>query len=190
MEADFLIFLQEFIRNDILDPIMIAITHTGDKGILFIAATLILILIPKTRRLGHIVAFSIIIESVVINVFIKNAVGRIRPYDAIEELERLIGEQPDYSFPSGHTGVAFALAGAMLFAIIYVIEGLTDTRKYKIATLCVLLYAVLLAFSRMYVGVHYPTDILGGMLIGLLAGFISCHIEKPLYKLVQKKKEA
>lgn len=186
MEADFLIFLQEFIRNDILDPIMIAFTHTGDYGILFIAAAIILVLVPKTRRLGHIVAVSLILESVVINVFIKNAVARIRPYDAIEELERLIGEQSDFSFPSGHTGAAFAFAGGMLFALIFVVKGLTDTKKYKMITLFVLLYSVLLAFSRMYVGVHYPTDILGGMLIGLVTGFLSCHIEKLLYKISHK----
>ena len=187
MEADFLLFLQEFIRNDILNPIMIVITHTGDYGILFIGAALILVLAPTTRRLGHLVTFSLIIESVVVNMIIKNWVARTRPYDAIEELERLIGEQVDYSFPSGHTGVAFAFAGAMLFALLYGIKGLTESRKYKVITLFVLLYAVVLAFSRMYVGVHYPSDVLAGMFIGIVSGCISFHLEKLLSKAWEKR---
>lgn len=178
MEENILLFLQEFIRNDVLDPIMIFITHTGDYGILCIVAALILLLIPKTRILGQVVAISIAIEFIINNVLLKNIIARTRPYEVINGLNILIGAQPDYSFPSGHAGVTFAFAAAMLYSLIYGIEGLTDTKAYKNATLAVLLYAVLLAFSRMYVGVHYPTDVLGGMLLGIMTGCAGYHIEK------------
>lgn len=186
MEESILLFLQD-IRNDILDPIMIVITHTGDYGILCIAAAFFLILIPKTRVLGHVVAVSIAIEFIINNVLLKNIIARTRPYEVINGLSILIGEQPDYSFPSGHAGVTFAFAAAMLYALIYGIEGLTDKKAYRNATLAVLLYAVLLAFSRMYVGVHYPTDIIGGMLLGIITGCAGYHIEKLIRAAWEKR---
>ena len=173
MDSDILIYIQEYLRNDVLTPFMVLLTHTGDYGILVIALTAVLVLIRKTRRLGHVVAFSISVESIITNVLLKNLIARTRPYEVIEELELLIGEQPDFSFPSGHAGVTFALAGAMLFSFMYGVKGFEKNKRNSLIVLLVLLYAVILAFSRLYVGVHYPTDVLGGMLIGLLSGFVS-----------------
>ena len=178
MDSDILIYIQEYLRNDVLTPFMVLLTHTGDYGILVIALTAVLVLIRKTRRLGHVVTFSISIESIITNVLLKNLIARTRPYEVIEELELLIGEQPDFSFPSGHAGVTFALAGAMLFSFMYGVKGFEKNKRNSLIVLLVLLYAVILAFSRLYVGVHYPTDVLGGMLIGLLSGFVSYCIEK------------
>lgn len=180
MEAEFLLFLQNFVRNDILDPFMIFITHTGDYGILCIILAVVMIIVPKTRRLGHVTAISLAIEFIINNGIIKNAVARTRPYDVIEELEILIGKQPDYSFPSGHSGITFAFAGAIIFALVKGMPGLDDMKKNNVISLLLLLYSLLLAFSRMYVGVHYPTDVLAGMLLGLLTGFVSYYIEKPI----------
>ena len=178
MDSDILIYIQEYLRNDVLTPFMVLLTHTGDYGILAIALTVVLVLVRKTRRLGHVVTFSISIESIITNVLLKNLIARTRPYEVIEELELLIGEQPDFSFPSGHAGVTFALAGAMLFSFMYGVKGFEKNKRNSLIVLLVLLYAVILAFSRLYVGVHYPTDVLGGMLIGLLSGFVSYCIEK------------
>ena len=187
MDGDLLLFIQEYIRNDFLDPIMIFITHTGDYGILCIAVAFILILIPKTRILGHLTGFSIGIEFIINNGIIKNAVARTRPYDVIEELEILIGKQPDYSFPSGHSGITFAFAGAIIFALVKGMPGLDDMKKNNVISLLLLLYSLLLAFSRMYVGVHYPTDVLAGMLLGLITGFASYYIEKPIHSAWLKR---
>ena len=189
MDGDILLYIQEFIRNDILDPVMIVITHTGDYGILCIAAAFLLILIPKTRIVGHITAVSIAIEFIINNICLKNIIARTRPYEVIEELEILIGAQPDYSFPSGHSGVTFAFAGAMLFAMMLGVPELSENRNYKIATGFVMLYAVLLAFSRLYVGVHYPTDVLAGMLLGLATGLAGYHIEKKMRKTWENREK-
>lgn len=178
MDSEILLYIQEYLRNDVLTPFMVLLTHTGDYGILCIAVSAILILIRKTRCLGHVIAFSIAIESIITNVILKNLVARTRPYEVIEELELLIGEQPDFSFPSGHAGVTFALAGALLYAFIYGIEGFEKNKRSSIIVLTVMIYALLLAFSRLFVGVHYPTDVFAGMLIGLLSGCAGYHVEK------------
>ena len=178
MDSDILLYIQEYLRNDLLTPFMVFLTHTGDYGILCIAVSFILILLRKTRCLGHVIAFSIAIESIITNLLLKNLIARTRPYEVIEELELLIGEQPDFSFPSGHAGVTFALAGAMLFAFMYGVKGFEKNKRNSLIVLLVLIYALLLAFSRLFVGVHYPTDVLGGMLIGLLSGLVGYWLEK------------
>ena len=85
-EASFLLYIQEHIRTDFLNPFMTALTHTGDHGIFLIALAVLLLIIPKTRRIGLIAGISIAIEALLTNVFIKNAVARTRPYEAIDGL--------------------------------------------------------------------------------------------------------
>lgn len=180
MDESILIYIQEFIRNDILNPIMIILTHTGDYGILWILLTILLIVLPKTRDLGRIIGISIGIEFLICNVILKNLIARTRPYDVIEELEMLIGRQPDYSFPSGHAGCAFAFAGAMFIVLLFGLPKFSDSTKYKVVTVIALIYASVISFSRLYVGVHYPTDVAAGALIGLLSGLAAYFIDKKL----------
>ena len=105
----------------------------------------------------------------------------------IDDLTILIGKQPDYSFPSGHTGVTFAFAAAMLFALIFGIEGFPKSKRFVTATLLVMFYALLLGFSRLYVGVHYPTDVLSGMVLGFTTGALGYVIEKRVRRAWEKK---
>ena len=181
-DAGFLLYLQNNIRSDVLNPVMTFITHTGDKGIALIALVLILLLIPKMRRVGIIAAISIAFEAIITNIFIKNMVARTRPYETVDGLVNLIEKQKDYSFPSGHSGAAFAVAGALiviaLLGLPVVMEAGKITRTkmnltYKLFAVLMIIYAVILAFSRMYVGVHYPTDIIGGTLLGVATSFIA-----------------
>ena len=189
MDESILLFIQEHIRCAELDPLMITITHTGDYGILCIAVAVILLLIPKTRRLGNILAASLAIEFIINNGIIKNVVARTRPYYVIDELKLMIEEQPDFSFPSGHAGITFAFAGAFLFSMIFGIPGLSESIKFKAVTIAVLIYAELLAFSRLYVGVHYPTDVLGGIAIGLATAMAGYFIEGKLSPWLHERKE-
>ena len=92
-EADFLLYLQNHMRSDLADPVMSLITHTGDKGIAYIALVLILIIVPRTRRVGIIAAISIALESLVTNLIIKTLVARPRPFDVIEGLETVIKDR-------------------------------------------------------------------------------------------------
>jgi undecaprenyl-diphosphatase len=196
-EASFLLYIQEHIRTDFMNPFMTALTHTGDYGIFLIALAVLLLIIPKTRRIGLIAGISISIEALLTNVFIKNAVARTRPYEAIDGLVNLIEKQKDYSFPSGHSGAAFAVMGAIL---VIAILGLPVAEKsgkitrskmstaYKIVAVIAIIYATTLAFSRLYVGVHYPTDVLGGILLGIATSFASYFIYHAILKVYTQKK--
>ena len=196
-DAGFLIYIQEHIRSDILNPVMTVLTHTGDKGILIIALGIVLLLIPRTRRVGFIAAVSIAIESILNNLLLKNIVARTRPYEEIEGLKTLVGRQMDYSFPSGHTGAAFAVAGAIVVVALLGLPVVEETGKiqrsemtliYKLCAAFMLIYAVLLAFSRLYVGVHYPTDVLGGILLGSATSAMAYLIYQVLIKKLHERK--
>ena len=199
-DAGFLIYIQEYIRSDMLTPVMTFITHTCDKGIVWIALCLILLIVPKTRRIGIIAAGSFAIEAVITNLVIKNIVQRTRPYDEIDGLVNLIEKQKDYSFPSGHTGASFAVAGAILVIALLGLPAIAEkTGKfsrakmklaYKLFAVIIIIYAALIAFSRLYVGVHYPTDVLGGNLLGLGASVLAYFVYHIVIKKQSQKSDA
>ena len=128
---------------------------------LSIAVCLALLLQPKWRRVGQAATVSMILEFLVINLLLKNWVARVRPYHLLEDLILLVREPADYSFPSGHTGAAFAVASVMFLGM---------PRSIGVPALIV---ASLIGFSRIYLGVHFPTDVLGGVVVGCLTGFVS-----------------
>lgn len=154
MEADILLWIQNNIRNDVLTPIFKFVTTLGNAGMIWIVLSVGLLIPKKTRRVGVLALVSLSFSALIDNVILKNVVARTRPYDVIEGLTSLVGSQKDYSFPSGHTGSAFAAAVVMF-------RGLP--KKYGIP---ILVFACLMGLSRLYVGVHYPSDVLGGVLIG------------------------
>lgn len=143
------------------DRIMCVITRLGDAGIIWIVLTVVLILIPKTRKSGILLAGALCVDVLLCNVLLKHLVGRIRPCDVNQAVELLIARPHDFSFPSGHTAASFASVTALYLA---------GEKKLWIPALVL---AVLIAFSRMYLYVHYPTDILGGILCGVASGFIA-----------------
>lgn len=157
-ELTILNWIQEYIRNDWLDSLMPVITALGNGGWFWIAGTLLLLIFPKTRKVGIIVALSLILEALCCNVLLKPLVSRTRPFDVNTNIQLLIAAPSDYSFPSGHTGISFAAAAALYFA---------GNRLWKPAGIL----AVLIAVSRLYLYVHYPTDVLAGALIGIVAGW-------------------
>ena len=96
----------------------------------------------------------------------KNLVGRIRPFDVNTSIQLLVARPHDYSFPSGHTAASFTAAMALYLA--------GENKMWKPA----LVLAVLIAFSRLYLYVHYPTDILGGIITGCIAAYIGYRLEE------------
>lgn len=198
-DAGFLLFIQEYIRSDFLNPIMKVLTHSGDKGILLIVLILAFLIIPRTRAIGIMSTISIVIEALLNNVLLKNLIARTRPYDEIEGLINLVGRQSDYSFPSGHTGAAFAVAGAMLVVALFGLPMIEKTGEFKredpsltfkLISVILIMYATLLAFSRMYVGVHYPTDVLCGLLLGLGTSAVAYLIYQVAIKKIHQRKAA
>lgn len=183
LDANILLFIQDNIRNPVLTAIMRPITHLGDKGIFWIILTLILLAFRKTRKAGICSMFALLFMVVLNNGIIKHLVDRIRPYEVIESLKILVAKPDDASFPSGHTASSFASCTALLLSLPMV----TDRRRARIFTVAAYILAVLIAFSRLYVGVHYPTDVLGGIVIGILCGIAGYFVGKAVIAFLQKR---
>ena len=156
-EGQILLFIQEHIRCSALNGVMTFITHLGDTGIFWIALTVVLLLFRRTRRCGVACAAALVLNLLITNAALKNIIQRIRPYDVMDALKILVAPEHDFSFPSGHTACSFAAAWALLR---------TAPRKYAVPAL---ILAALIGLSRLYVGVHYPTDVLGGLIVGIAA---------------------
>ena len=168
-ELSFLDFLQEHLRCGFLDAVVPVVTKLGDYGVLWILLTIVLLAFPKTRKAGLATACALLLELLLCNLLIKPLVARERPY-TYRELQLLIPSLKDYSFPSGHTAASFAVSSALFF------------RKNRL-WIPVFALSVLLGFTRLYLYVHFPSDVLCGALLGVLVGFLGCLLANRLEKL-------
>lgn len=173
-ELGILDFINEHFSCAFLDKFMPFITRFGDGGIFWIILSVILILIPKTRKGGISMGLSLLIGFLVGNLFLKNVVGRIRPYDLNTDFELLVKPLSDFSFPSGHTLASFDAAVALFI------------RNKKIGIAAIVL-ATLIALSRLYLYVHYPTDVLASIVLGTAIAILSCIIVDKLYVKFESK---
>ncbi len=164
LDGNILLWIQDNIRNEFLTPIITFITNLGNKGFLWVLLCLILLIPKKRRSVGIIGIISLCLSLVVNNAILKNFVARTRPYELVNGLIALIPYPTDFSFPSGHTAASFAAA------VVFYKEL---PRKYGIPALVV---AVLIALSRLYLGVHYPSDVLAGAVSGTLLALLACKI--------------
>lgn len=170
LDGDILLWIQQNLRSDLWTWFWKFITFFGNAGIFWIIVCLTLVIYKKTRQLGIQCALSLAVNALATNVILKNLIARTRPYKAIEGLTILINEPIDFSFPSGHAAASFAVAGAVYFF------------GYKKTGAALLAFAALIALSRLYLGVHYPSDIIGGTAIGLLAAWLVTELFKKLSK--------
>ena len=150
--------------NPVLDVAMPIITVLGDAGIFWIAIAVILMFTKKHRNTGFGMAVALILGLVVCNMILKPGVARIRPYDFKElhfqeTIKLLIDAQHDFAFPSGHTIASFEACTVLM---------LTNWKMGIPATIL----AILIAFSRLYLYVHYPTDVFASVILGTLFGII------------------
>lgn len=157
-EFSVLDFIQTHLRSGTGDVVMPLITHLGDGGALWIILALAMLLYPKTRKTGAALVAALVMEVLCCNLLLKPFVARIRPCDINTAVQLLVPRPDDFSFPSGHTGASFAAASALCF------RG----SKLRFPALAL---AALIGFSRLYLYVHYPTDVLAGALLGALLGW-------------------
>lgn len=139
------------------------ITKLGNGGMIWIILTILLLLNRRYRRVGVAMLSALVMDAVVCNIIMKPLVARIRPFDVNTAVQLLIARPTDYSFPSGHTAASFAATFALYFS---------RQNLWKPA----LVLAVLIAFSRLYLYVHYPSDILGGIMIGITMGYLGVRV--------------
>lgn len=157
-DISILLAIQEHIRIPWLTPIVVFITSLGNAGIFWVAVSFLLLIPKRTRRIGCISFLALFGSLLINNLLLKNLVERIRPYDACSTLIPLVAKPLDYSFPSGHTGSSFASAYVLFCHL------------PKKAGILALILAACIGLSRLYVGVHYPSDVFVGMLTGIAAG--------------------
>ena len=176
-ESGIILWIQENIRGPIGNGFWQFITHLGDDGYLWIAMGIVLLFFKKTRPIGFTVLISLLFDFLIVNVALKGLVARPRPFVVNELIEPLVGGVSPYrSFPSGHSGGSFAA----MFALYRWVP-----KKIGIPALFL---ASLVALSRLYVGVHYPTDIIGGFLIGFVCSILAyCVVNIVMNKMGAKK---
>ena len=161
MEFEFLVldFIYEYIKNPFLDFLLPKITALGNGGIIWIIAAVVLLCIPKYRKCGIALSVGLLACLVIGNLTLKPLVARLRPYEYVEGMKLLIATPDDFSFPSGHT-LSSTVAAAIL--------TMGDKRFGYFA----IPLAVILAFSRLYLYVHFLTDVLGGAVIGAVISIV------------------
>ena len=171
-----LVWIAQNIRSGLLDPLMTIYTKLGDAGLLFIALGLVLLLFKSTRKAGFSALCAMIIGLVVVNFTIKPLMARDRPWLVIEGFVNLVEEHDPNSFPSGHTNAAFAFALALCVA--------APRRWMKITAVCM---AAVMGLSRLYVGVHFPSDVLVGALTGSLCGLLGAWVVKIAWERLEPR---
>ena len=113
LDGDILLWIQDNLRAGWLDPIMKFITYLANGGALWIGICVLLLIPKKTRTTGIVCSCSLAVTFLINNIILKNIIARTRPYEVVEGLNRIIGAQSDFSFPSGHSGASFAVAVVM-----------------------------------------------------------------------------
>lgn len=170
LDINILLWIQEHLRIDALTPFWKVTTFLGNAGWFWIVLAVALLVPKKTRRTGIAALLSLAVGFLITNVLLKNIVARPRPFDAYTEIIPLIIRPTDFSFPSGHTCASFACA-LIFFRML--------PKKYGVPAV---ILAGMVAFSRLYLGVHYPGDVLGGFLVAVFASTLVYHLVQTYQK--------
>lgn len=165
-----------------LNYIMKYITYLGEFGLGPILCGAVLLLFKKTRWAGVAIAIAMALDVLTVNILLKSLINRPRPWQTypdfgFREFHLAIGvrEPSDSSFPSGHTAAMFSAAVALVCF-------------YRLKGTPALAVAFLVALSRIYLCMHYPSDVLGGLLIGSVCGVAGYFLTRPLKKFIEKKR--
>lgn len=161
--------MHDTLQSDVGDAFFSFVTRLCDGGIVWIILAVILLFFKKTRRAGLAMAFALIIGLLITNVTIKPLIARIRPYVADPSIALIIPPESEFSFPSGHTSTSFECAFA-LFAY------------HKKAGAAAIMFACIIGFSRLYLMVHYPTDVICGAILGVGIAFAACAVARFVVK--------
>ena len=181
------------IQSRFMTAIMVTITTLGDEGIIFIAMGIVFLITKKYRKVGFAILVALVVMLICNNIILKDLLARPRPIhlfnidpeaynfwggeNAKYFFPYLVHAPSSFSFPSGHTSSAFAAAFAIL---IY-------NRKIGIP---MTFFAALMGFSRIYVEVHYCTDVIAGAVVALIYALIAAGIVKLIFPYFEKAFDA
>lgn len=172
-------WIQAHMTNGVMDVVMPVITLFGDGGVFWIICAVLLLILPKTRKIGLGMAFALTMGLLICNCLLKPIIARPRPYDFQleyygKEIFLLTEALHDYSFPSGHTIASFECCTVLL-------------KNDKRLGIPALILAILIAFSRLYLYVHYPTDVLMSVVLGTIFGLLGNLLAKKVPLPQQRK---
>lgn len=165
IDINILMFIREHFANPVMDKIMVVISTLGNIGFIWILIGVALVMNKKYRTIGIVLILALIIEVTFVDGIVKKLVQRNRPFLDFSQIKLLIKMPTSYSFPSGHTASSFAAA---------IVLG-KYFRKYRYIAYGA---AILMGFSRLYLFVHYPSDVIVGAIIGIICGLAAIKIVK------------
>ena len=160
-DESILLFLQDNVRFGFLNALMRGVTSLGNVGIVWIVVSVLFLCFRRYRKCGIVMISALLLCTLINTVILKNLFQRPRPFEGIPELMVLIKRPSGFSFPSGHASTSFACAWVLM----------SMEKKFAVPGL---ILAALIAFSRVYVGVHYATDVIAGAVVGIISGIIVC----------------
>lgn len=169
LDENILFYIQLHLKSPALDKLMVLFTELGNGGLIWIGIAIALLLWKRSQKCGVCLTFALTLSNLFGDSLLKPFFHRIRPCNQFSDVVLLIHAPHSYSFPSGHTMVGFACATVIIYY----------HRKLGIAAF---LLATMIAFSRMYLFVHYPTDILGGILLGVTGSCLLICVMNPLLR--------
>ncbi len=178
IDKTILYWIQDTLQCAFCDKFFVIATYFGEKGIFWLLSAILLIVFPKTRKIGITALAAIAVSFVLSQLVIKNIVGRVRPFEYFDwNLALMLVDIPhDSSFPSSHTSVSVAAGLAILFC----------DKKFGIPAVII---AVLVAFSRLYLFVHYPSDVLAGIILGTIVAVAAYFVVGKILKNIEDKKK-
>lgn len=150
------------LKSPLMDKIMTTITAFGNMGIFWILLIIIFLTTKEYKKMAKYMIICLLVNIIIVNLIIKPAVGRQRPFEIVEGIKLLILKPQDPSFPSGHSAISFCMLTTILFF-----------SKSKTINIMASLLAILIAFSRLYLYVHFPSDVFCGIIFGILSSLIT-----------------
>jgi undecaprenyl-diphosphatase len=157
IDQSIMLWLQDVVRNPLLSKLLVPLTTIGYAGTLWIILSIVMLFFRKTRKVGWLSLLTMLVCYLFNDILLKELVQRPRPFMDLPQLQVIESKPTSWSFPSGHACSSFAAAS-------------TYSKGEEPRWLKGLFWflAVAMTFSRPYVGVHYPSDVLAGACIGLL----------------------
>lgn len=174
-EIGILDFIREVFSCKFLDCFFVGITRFSDKGIFWIILSIVLLCFKKTRKTGICLGVVLLIGEIVGNQILKKLFERPRPYTVNPDITLIIGKLSSFSFPSGHSRCAVECS-ITIFA---------NNKKWGIAAIVL---AILTCISRLYLYMHYPTDVLAGAALGVIDGLLAIFIVKKVGEYINNRK--
>lgn len=167
IDFSILYWIQDNLRNSVMDFLMPLFSNMQNSGLIWIAIAIVLIFFKRTRYCGFAILLAMGIDTLITECGIKNIVCRVRPCNLVNNVDMLVEKPNSYSFPSNHSASAFAAATAVLLTV-----------KKKAWSIPAFIFSGIIAFSRVYVFVHFPSDVLVGIVLGSTVAVLVCYLMK------------